>query len=195
MALTSAIVAPIAMILIRKIIAADAGWDSVGHWQAVWKISDVYLSVITISLTTYYLPRLSAISNSKLIEREVIKTLMIVIPIVSFMALGIYFFRDLIITLLYTEDFKNARELFAIQLVGDVVKIVSWLIAFPMISKGRTKLYIFTEIIFSSTLVLWTFYFVKNYGVQGANMAYLTNFSIYLIFICFKFKGIISDTK
>ncbi len=183
MALTSAIVSPISIMIVRNIIAENSSWNEVGEWQAVWKISDVYLSVITLTLTTYYLPKLSAIKEASLVKKEIFKTLRIVIPVLVLISIFVFIFRDFIILLLYTKEFYGARDLFIFQLMGNVLKIASWLVAFPMITKGRTKLYISSEIIFTTSLVMFTYLLVSAYGIVGANMAYALNFLCYLIFV------------
>jgi O-antigen/teichoic acid export membrane protein len=85
--------------------------------------------------------------------------------------------------LIFTKEFFPARDLFAIQLVGDVVKILSWLYAYPMLSRGATKWFMGTEIAFSIGFVLFAYVLVGEYGVHGANIAYTLNYSLYLIFI------------
>ena len=98
-----------------------------GQWQAVWKISEVYLSVLTIALSTYYLPKLSSLSGAASILKEINSTALVVIPFAALLALAVYLFRDLAIFILFTDEFKLARDLFLVQLCGDVVKISSWL--------------------------------------------------------------------
>ncbi len=44
-----------------------AGRAQAGQWQAVYKISEVYLGIITIALSTYFLPKLSTLKNTDLI--------------------------------------------------------------------------------------------------------------------------------
>lgn len=182
MAITTALTAPVALIGIRNILISHVGWEEAGQWQAVWKISEVYLGVITIALSTYYLPKLSTLKGVKSIRSEINQTAKIIIPIATVMALGVYFFRDLTISILFTEEFRSARELFAIQLVGDVIKITSWLYAYPMLSRGATKWFVSTEIVFSVTLVALTYIFVPLYSTQGANISYAVNYTLYLIF-------------
>ena len=182
MAITSALTAPISLILVRNILVSNVGWEVTGQWQAVWKISEAYLSIVTISLSTYYLPKLSGLIKIGDVIKEVNKTAFVIMPLVVFLGLCIYFFRDLVISLLFTDDFINARNLFLIQLSGDVMKILSWLYAYPMIARGATKLFIATEIIFSILLVILSYIFIHYYGVSGANMAYFINYIIY--FIC-----------
>ncbi|WP_201480102.1 O114 family O-antigen flippase, partial [Escherichia coli] len=153
MAITSAIVVPGSLIIVRNIIIHYVGWTEAGYWQAVWKISETYLAIITIALSTYYLPRLSSLSQKDDIIKEISSSLKIIIPLVMFFSMGIYLSRDFIISLLFTKEFLGARMLFQVQLIGDILKIASWLYAYVMISKGMTQLFVISEVLFSLCLL------------------------------------------
>ncbi|MFQ2917732.1 O-antigen translocase [Aeromonas allosaccharophila] len=181
MAITSALTVPVSLILVRNILIAQVGWDATGQWQAVYKISEVYLGVITMALGTYYLPRLASLTSVDAIVSEINNTAKVIIPMVAFMALGVYLLRDVVISLLFTESFRSARDLFAIQLTGDVIKIASWLYAYPMLSRGATKWFMGTEILFSLSFVILTYFLVSKMGLKGATIAYLVNYLIYFI--------------
>uniref|UniRef100_UPI004048D162 O-antigen translocase n=1 Tax=Roseivirga sp. TaxID=1964215 RepID=UPI004048D162 len=183
MAITSALTVPVSLILVRNILIDQVGWDATGQWQAVYKISEVYLGVITMALGTYYLPRLSSLTGVDAIVSEIHKTARVIIPIVATMALAVYLLRDVAISLLFTEAFRSARELFAIQLTGDVIKIASWLYAYPMLSRGATKWYMVTELFFAFSFVVSAHVFIHEYGVAGASIAYVFNYILYFIFI------------
>lgn len=191
MAITSSLTIPISLIVVRNMLISDVGWDITGQWQAVWKISEIYLSIITMSLSTYYLPKLSSVERSKDILKVVNNTAIIILPIVIVFALGVYFLRDVIINVLFTGDFKYARELFSIQLTGDVVKILSWLYAFPMLSRGATKWFVSSEIIFSITFVTFSYFAIQYFGAKGVSFAYLINYTLYFLFIILNFNRII----
>lgn len=190
MAITTALTVPISLILVRTILVDQVGWEAAGHWQAVWKISEVYLGVITMALGTYYLPRLSSLVGVDAIVSEIHKTALVIIPIVAIMAVGIYLLRDVAIWLLFTDEFKSARDLFAIQLCGDVIKIVSWLYAYPMLSRGRAKWYMATEILFSLFFVIISYMLIISVGISGATLGYLVNYSLYCVFMYFNVKRI-----
>ncbi len=183
MAVTSSICIPTSMILVRNILVGHVGWEQAGQWQAVYKISEVYLGVITTALGTYYLPRLASLKGHAAIRAETLAVARVVMPIVAMLALGVYLLRDLAITLLFTEQFRAARDLFAIQLVGDVIKILSWLFAYPMLSHGATRWFVGTEVIFACSFAALTWLFVKLFNTQGANIAYTLNYFLYLCFI------------
>ncbi|QTL92799.1 O-antigen translocase [Aeromonas jandaei] len=188
MAITSALTVPISLILVRNILIAQVGWDATGQWQAVYKISEVYLGVITMALGTYYLPRLASLTGVNAIVGEIQKTARVIIPIVASMALCVYLLRDVAISLLFTDEFRSARDLFAIQLTGDVIKIASWLYAYPMLSRGATKWFMGTEVLFSLSFVVLTYMFVANMGVKGVTFSYLVNYSAYFLSVFLNIK-------
>jgi len=193
MAITTAITLPVALILVRNILIKYVGWDAAGQWQAVWKISETYLAVITIALGTYYLPKLSAIKDTLALKREVLTTLKIILPLCVFLAVLVFLLRDFIIHVLFTIQFYQARDLFLVQLCGDVIKIASWLISYPMLARGDIKWYISSEILFCLFFVVSSLLFIPSFGVNGANYAYLASYVFYLIFMCFYLRAISNE--
>lgn len=191
MALTSAILAPLSLIMIRNQLIDSVGWEQAGLWQAVWKISEVYLGVITIALGTYFLPKLSSLDSSEVIFKEINKTAIIIVPIAALLALIVYMSRDIAIAVLFTKEFNSSRDLFFIQLCGDIIKMASWIYAYPMIAKGIIKWYIPTELIFSVTFIALGHVLIPKYGLEGANYAYALNYLIYFIFMFLFIKRII----
>ncbi|ATG20574.1 O-antigen flippase [Ralstonia pickettii] len=191
MAITSAICTPVALVLIRKILVASADWNEAGQWQAVYKISEAYLGIITLGLSTYYLPRLSKLQGDE-VRREVVNTAKIIIPIVVALAVAVYLLRDFAIELLFTQKFQQARNLFGVQLLGDVLKIASWLVAYPMLSRGAARWFIATEVTFSFLIAILAWLLVPKYGAQGANLAYALNYFLYLVFLLCNWKNIMN---
>lgn len=192
MALVSATMIPLSHIYIRNYIGANIGWDEAGYWQAVWRISETYLMLVTVSLSVYYLPKLSSIDNKKELRAELFYGYKIMMPIVVFTAFGIYIFKDFIIEILFTEKFSPMAELFLYQLIGDIFKIASWLMSFIMIAKAMTRVYILSEIFFAWSFVALTIVFINMYGLIGVTIAFMVNYLVYLIFIYFKMKDLFS---
>jgi PST family polysaccharide transporter len=189
MALTSALTAPISYILIRDYLATSLGLTTAGYWQASWKISEIYLMVITTTLAVYYLPRLAEIRTAQELKTEIFKVYRYVMPIVVAVAVLIYSIRDFIIETLFTPDFLPMRELFQWQLTGDFLKIGSWILSYVMLGRAMVKLFIFTEIFFSATFLLLTWHFVEIYGLVGVAIAYTTNYFCYWIFIAIALRS------
>ncbi|ELG5191247.1 O-antigen translocase [Vibrio vulnificus] len=180
MAITSAISIPLSHIYIRNYIGESIGWVAAGYWQAVWYISSMYLMVVTTALTTYYLPRLSEIKDKIELRSELFNGYKVILPIVSALALCIFLLKDIIITLLFSNDFSPMRELFIWQVIGDVVKLASWLLGYILIAKAMYKIVIITELFFSVSFCAFTVFFVQVHGLEGVSMAYLANYILHL---------------
>jgi polysaccharide transporter, PST family len=188
MAVVSALVLPLAQIIVREYLVYRLSWQDAGYWQAMTRISDAYLLVFTTIWTVYYLPKLSSLSEVYLIKREIMKSYQVILPLVILLAMIIYFLKDRIILLLFIPAFMPMQSLFLFQLMGDVVKIGSWIVACTMLAKAMTKLFILTEIIFSISFVVLTFIFVNIYGLVGVTIAFFVNYSLYWLFMCVYFK-------
>lgn len=188
MAITSALAVPVSYLIIRNYIGENLSWDEAGYWQGIWYISSMYLMVVTTSLSVYYLPRLSEIQNNSELRKEIFDGYKIILPIVSLLALGIYMFRELAIEIAFTEKFIPMIELFKWQLIGDVIKITSWLLSYLMIAKAMTKLFIYTEVFFSVSFVILSIIFINYFGLIGITYAYSLNYFIYLLIMIFIFR-------
>jgi PST family polysaccharide transporter len=188
MALTSVCVVSVSQIIVRNYLTEYLSLDEAGYWQAVWKISEIYLMIITTSLSTYYLPRLSEINEKCELRKEIFRGYKILLPLTIAMAGVIYALREYIILILFTPKFMLMKDLFLFQLVGDVLKITSWLLAFLMLAKSMTRVFVITEIIFSMSFIGLTYLFVNSFGLIGITYAYALNYFFYLIMICVKMR-------
>lgn len=188
MSLTGAICLPLSMIVVRKILIFSVGWEQAGIWQAAYKISEVYLGVITIALGTFFLPRLSALQNETAMRKEIFMVAKVLVPIILSVFILFIFFRDLIILILFTKSFISVRDLIIPQAVGDSAKILSWLFMYPLISKGAVRWFVSAEMVFFVILIFVTYVFVNAYGLQGASIAYAINNVMYLIFSIFAYR-------
>lgn len=188
MAITTAATVPVSHLIIRNYIGETLSWDDAGYWQAIWYISTMYLMVVTTTLSIYYLPKLSEITDKAELRKELLHGYKIIMPIVIVMSVTIFLLKDFIIWLLFTEDFAPMRELFLWQLVGDVLKLAAWLIAYLMLAKAMTKTFITTEIAFSLSFVLLSIWFVDQYGLVGMSYSFAVNYGLYFIVMIYATK-------
>lgn len=179
MSIVSTLTVPIAQILVRNDLSTLLGWDSVGYWQAVVRLSDAYLLFVTTALTAYYLPRLSELTDIQALKREIWQIYKIFMPIIAFSLILIFIFRNLIIFLLYSESFSAASDLFLYQLLGDFFRIAGWLFTYLLIAKSRTKAYITSEIILSVLFVTVSYFLVRGYGLIGVTYAFALTYFFY----------------
>lgn len=177
--------------LIRNYLMSEFSLREAGYWQSVWLISSMYLMILTTAFSTYYLPKLSELKNKRELRAEILSGYKIILPFVAFSALLIFLLKDLIISVLFTPEFQEMRSLFLFQLLGDFFKMASWTLAFLMIAKAMTKIYVITEIWFAVQFYVLTLILTKINGLIGVTEAYALNYFIYLIVMIYLFRGII----
>jgi PST family polysaccharide transporter len=183
MGLVTALMAPITLIYIRGMLTDKFGLQLTGLWQATWKISEVYLMLITGSLSAYYLPKIAELKNNASLKNEIYLVYKILLPVTFISALLIYLLRESIVNVIFTENFHDMVNIISWQLAGDFLKIGSWVLSYIMIGRKMVKYYILTEVIFSILFILLVKIFINQYGLQGATMAYFANYLIYWIVI------------
>jgi len=188
MALTSAISISVSHILIRNYLSDTISIDAAGLWTAMWRISAAYLLVISMTLSVYYLPRLSSLNIQYEIRREITHGQRLILPFVVFSSLIIFLMRDWIVLVLFDSRFLAMRDLFAYQLIGDVIKIAAFLYAYMMLAKAKTTVFIVAEIFFSLFFVLLVVLFVNNFGLVGVSYAFTANYLAYFVFVYFWFN-------
>lgn len=190
MALTSAVLGPLSLVLIRTFIEKELSLVDVGLWQASWKISEAYLSIGLMALTTVVLPRLIKLGSYEEIKRQVVQSTRLVIPLIVLVAVAIFLLRDLIISLLFSSDFSGARELFVYQLSGDVLKMLCWFYSFPMLAHGKVYWYIGTSFGYSFMFVVGSYLLIPIFGLQGVPLTYALSYLFFFIFLLINFRSI-----
>ena len=73
----------------------------------------------------------------------------VIFPLAIIGGFCVYLLKNWIIVLLFSNKFLPMADLFLWQMIGDALKIGSWIIAYLMLSKAMTKLFVMTEIVFA----------------------------------------------
>lgn len=179
MAFASAMCLPLSQMVIRSFLTDEFSVVYAGYWEAMIRLSGAYLLLVTTTLSVYYLPRLSELSNLTEIKREIWTGYKFIFPLTVIGGAFMYILKDQIIEILFSTKFLAMRELFFWQLIGDSLKIGSWILAYLMLSKAMTKLFISTEIIFAITSIILTYICTYYWGFKGVSIAHTLNYAIY----------------
>lgn len=195
MALVSAATVPVSQLLVRGYLINNYSVASAGFWEGMNRISGLFLLFFVNSFSVYYLPKLSEIHDKQVLRREIINTYKIFAPILFVALLGLYLLKDLVINILFTKEFYPMKELFFWQLLGDFFKILSWILAFVMVAKSMTKIYIITEILFSAMFVGTSYFFINKFGVIGATESYFITYFCYFLVMILIFRKLLFTAK
>ena len=182
MTLSSALLPPLINIAVRDHLAVQFGWEQVGYWQAVSKVSDAYLLFLTTAINIYYLPKLASTHERASLVLELRNAYRYLLPAVVALAAVVYVLRGWVTRLLFSADFMSANALYAPQLVGDVIKIASFVLSYVMLAKAMTRLFVISECVFAATYLALVYVLTAHFGLVGAMYAFAINYLIYLAF-------------
>lgn len=189
MALVSVFFGNIAQILLRNMVIEQFGLVYAGYWDAMTRLSNSYLLFASTILGVYYLPRLSELKKYEEVKKEVLSSYQVILPVAIISSILIFLFKEIVVKLLFTNEFLPMLELLKWQLVGDVTKIASWVISFMMLSKAMTGLFIITETVFALSILPITYLSILYFGFEGIAIAFFINCLMYWI-VCGFFSNI-----
>jgi O-antigen/teichoic acid export membrane protein len=188
MALVSMIFGPLIYLAIRNSIIDNLDINQAGYWEAITRISNYYLLFLTTVLTVYFLPKLSKSTSNEETKTIFWSYYKGIIPIFLVGLIMVYLLKDVLIQILFTQEFMPVSKLFIWQLLGDFFKALSLILGYQFFAKKLTKAFILTEIF--SLIILWfsSVYLLDIYGIEGVVMAHAFTFFTYFIVLGIYFR-------
>jgi PST family polysaccharide transporter len=175
------LVQQLAQLWIRIDVARVLGAQSLGQYQAAWTISMQYVSFVLGAMGSDYYPRLTGIIHDpkaagRLVnEQTEVATLLSAPVFIAMMSVAPW-----VIHLLYAASFTPAIEILRWQVLGDVLKVVSWPLGFVILAAGDGKAYFWTE---TGPWLVTTGLITGLAPVMGlpiTGMAYVAMYALYL---------------
>lgn len=197
MALVSTIAIPIVLIIVRNYIIAEIGMKEAGYWEAIHRVSDYYLMFINSLMTLYILPRFSEIQTKLEFRKEVFSFYKTIMPFLAVILILVYLSRSLLVSLLFSEEFRPIEDLFGYQVLGDFMRVLSMVIAYQFLAKKMFTHFIIIEVFLFVMIYVSSINFIDMFGLKGAVMAhfvsYFLHFAIILLIFGSSLFGILPD--
>ena len=83
------------------------------------------------------------------------------------------------------------QNLFGYQLIGDIFKILGWVLGYLLLAKAMTKTYIIMEMVSFVVLVIVSYFLIKLYGPTGATLAFAIVYLVYFIVLSITFRKLL----
>ncbi|WP_262326819.1 O-antigen translocase [Carboxylicivirga litoralis] len=187
-AITSGIVTPLVVMSIRTILTHNLALHEAGIWEGINRISTSYISFATLPFGYYFLPTFAKLKSNKEIKREIKIALLTLTPILIAGGLLLYILRIPVINVILSKEFHEAAYIIKWQIMGDVLKVLCWLLGFLLIAKEKTVAFIVSEAISGVLVVSLCYFLVPIIGIEGSTLAYFIEniISFSLLYIVFQ---------
>lgn len=189
-----AIIAPLCLIsatfIVRYYIYEEFDSNHAGSWEAMWRISAIYLLFLTTTFKFYLVPTFTNLENNSL-KKEVFKIWKTTLPIIIIITLGVYISKDLIINILFTSEFNLVSSLILFHLLGDIIKINCWVLGNILVAKAKTNHFILFQLEWSIIFVFLSIILVNIYGFVGLSIAYFITYIIHFLLLNIYFRKLL----
>lgn len=182
------------MLGIRALIVQKYSLSEVGIFDAAWTLCVTYLSLITGAFSTYYLPTLSQLKDLQVIHDTMQKTLLFIAVVSTVIIIPIICYKHHIIRFLFSQDFLPSLSLLRWLLIADYLKMLSFVLAYPMLAFNKLKMFFWTEMIWNTGLVLGCYWsLTRSNELEGIGGVVVCCYASYLLFTlwfswdCYKF--------
>lgn len=177
----SGLVATLGFLVARTLVQRALGIDALGHFQAAWAIGMTYLGFVLGAMGTDYYPRLTAaISDPVAATRIVNEQTEVAILLCSPVLLAMIGLAPWVIHLLYSPEFAPAVEILRWQLLGDLLKVMSWPLGFIILASGAGKTFVLTESLGMIVFLFGVFFGLPLVGVNATGIAFFAMYVAYL---------------
>jgi O-antigen/teichoic acid export membrane protein len=168
--------------LLRLFISKKGNLYDLGLYNSGITIITTYVGVIFSAMGNDYYPRLAAVSNdieksNETINNQVEISLIILGPIL----IGFILFIELVIGMLYTNQFLEVSDMIVLSAFGIFFKTVSYIIGYNYLARGTSKLFIFSEMAFNIYFFAFSILGYTYYGLIGLGISYIFSYMISMI--------------
>jgi PST family polysaccharide transporter len=174
----SFILVPFVYIFIRTQISNSLGWDEVGYWESINKLSFLYMYFISNIINVYFIPTYSKESLGT-IKNNFYLHLVYCIGIFLCGAFLLYLLKKYIIVLIFSEEFLVIQDYIIYQLIGDFFRIISLFLSSIFIARARLKNQLMIEFFTILTFPVLVYFTLEDYKLYGVLGAYIFWYFIY----------------
>ena len=177
---------------IREFAILEYNPEQTGYWQAVVRISDFYLMAFLAYLNMVYYPKASELSTVDSENGNFARLFfMASFPVILIGLLVIFLLRDEVLILFFNADFLAAEGFFQFQLLGDLLKMHSWILSFLLLAQARTLLFVISQGVFAGVYLLATYYFTLDQGIMGLPVAHFVRYLLYWLFMVIVYRKLL----
>lgn len=163
------------------------GNEAVGNYAAAIRVSELFYFIPLMIMQSIFPKMVEMKQRSQkeyfnLLERLFKLVVWSAIPI----ALGLFFFSDLIVSVLYGEQYTEASEVLSILAFAIIFNALGIITTRVLYIEHYEKKYLYRSILGVLVNIVLNFWFIELYGAKGAAIATLiTLFIIYYVYDVF----------
>ena len=177
----SGLVTTVGLLAGRTLVQRELGADALGQFQASWSIGMTYLGFVLGAMGTDYYPRLTAVikdhaAATRMVNEQTEVALVLCGPALLIMLAAAPF----VVHLLYSDAFTPTIGILRWQLLGDMLKVMSWPLGYVILASGAGKTFVLTETSGIAVFVSGIGLAAPLIGITATGLSFLAMYVWYL---------------
>jgi enterobacterial common antigen flippase len=169
---------------IPVLVLHQLGQEGVGFYRAATTISVTYLGFLLSAMSQDYYPRVSAVNAdpvalNNLANQQLRLVLLLATPLV----LGVLALAPFLIPIVYTPAFRPTVQILEWQLIGDILKLSSWTLAFILLAHSGSGRYFISELSAGLVTLATSWFGMRWFGLQGLGLTAPVTYAVYYLVV------------
>ncbi len=176
--------------ILRAFVYNQGSLTDLGYFGALYQVTFSYTGIMFTVMGTEFFPRISAISKKYNLEisdasnNQIYLTLLVIIPLMFIFLV----FNKTIITYLFSNQFLHINNYSMIAGIINLLKAVSWVLAYVYMTKFNPKNYLVLEILSGLISIFLGVILYRYFDFLGLVISLILSNLMYLLILIFLLK-------
>jgi O-antigen/teichoic acid export membrane protein len=130
----------------RARILHQQGFAVAGQFDAAWAISMNHVSLVLGSLQTYCLPAMARASGQAERVAHLTRMLTAAAVVAAVVVCALAVLKPVVLALFYSDAFREAERYLRWTLIGDYLKVSSWVLSIPMLASAHMRAFLAADL-------------------------------------------------
>ncbi|MBC7450577.1 MAG: O-antigen translocase [Cytophagales bacterium] len=177
--------------VVREIVFDRIGAYETGLWQSAVKISQAFVFLCGGYLSTIFYPNAAELIKDKLLMHVFVKRFMYLYGAATILGmLALFVLRNQLFSILFAEEFLQAKKYFLLILVGDWLRCISWVGTYLLMASADTRRFILFEIVSGIGFMLAFLLGAEMFTWEIMAVANLARYIIYTVLIALYYRTV-----
>ena len=171
---------------VREYSIAYFNSENTGYWQAVATLSSYYTAAYFSIVMVAFYPKIVTLVNEQGAVGKYLRQMLGLLSILLIAGLSIvYFSRYWLTDALFSEGYAQTYELYRFQLIGDVFRLLGFLMAYLLLAQHRITAFVIAQAITAISYIGAVPLLVDHWGLETFPLAHLVKSIIGFLVLAF----------
>ncbi|MHA6334524.1 oligosaccharide flippase family protein [Qipengyuania sp. CAU 1752] len=180
-------------IVIGRMIISNYDLAHAGIFAVAFKVATVYLGALGATAGSYYFPTLVGLENREDLEQEANRAVALYMAVLPPVMIGLIALGDIVIPLLFSEEFLPAVLVMAGLLLGDLFRVTSEAMGLTLLAQEKLVHYTGLFLLYTAGFITVSWILLPGWGLVGVAIAYIAMRALDFVLVlgvCRKLLGI-----